>query len=90
YRTGGLLLAELIEINAYPVKNVLRKLLQDKTTGKNIIFATDGYTRYGCYDTDQITEGSLLGFASLDIQPRVMKDRTEQSERTRKKAEVFT
>lgn len=38
---------ELIEINAYPVKNVLRKLLQDKTTGKNIIFATDDYIRYG-------------------------------------------
>lgn len=83
-------MAELIEINAYPVKNVLRKLLQDKTTGKNIIFATDGYTRYGCYDTDQIIEGALLGFASLDIQPRMMKNRTEQSERTRKKAEVFT
>lgn len=81
---------ELIEINAYPVKNVLRKLLQDKTTGKNIIFATDDYIRYGCYDTDQITEGTLLGFDSLDIQPRVMKDSTEQSERTRKKAEVFT
>ncbi len=83
-------MAELIEINAYPVKNVLRKLLHDKATGKNIIFATDDYTRYGCYDTDQITENVLLGFDSLDIQPRVMKDRTEQSERTRKKAEVFT
>ncbi len=68
----------------------MRKLLQDKTTGKNIIFATDDYTPYGCYDTDHITENALLGFASLDIQPRVMKDRTEQSERTRKKAEVFT
>lgn len=83
-------MTELIEINAYPVKNVLSRLLLDKTTGKNIIFATDDYARYGCYDTDQITENALLGFDSLDIQPRVMKDRTEQSERTRKKAEVFT
>ena len=75
-------MTELIEINAYPVKNVLSRLLLDKTTGKNIIFATDDYARYGCYDTDQITENALLGFDSLDIQPRVMKDRTEQSERT--------
>ncbi len=81
---------ELIQINAYPVKNVLPKLLQDKTTGKNIIFATDNYSSYECDDTDQITVNALLGFDSLDIQPRVMKAQAEQSERTRKKAEVFT
>ena len=51
-------MTELIEINAYPVKNVLSRLLLDKTTGKNIIFATDDYARYGCYDTDQITENA--------------------------------
>ena len=39
-------MTELIEINAYPVKNVLSRLLLDKTTGKNIIFATDDYARY--------------------------------------------
>ena len=83
-------MAELIEINAYPVKNVLKKLLQDKTTDKNIIFATDNYLVYCCNDTDQITINALLGFDSVDIQPRVKKARAEQSERTRKKAEVFT
>lgn len=83
-------MAELIEINEYPVKNVLKKLLQDKTTGKNIIFATDDYMSYGCYDTEQLTEVALLGFDSPDIQPRVLKNHVEQSERTRKKAEVFT
>lgn len=81
---------ELIQINSFPVKNVLRSLLQDKTTGKNIIFATDNYSEYGCADTDQITINALLGFDTFDLQPRVLKARSEQSERTRKKAEVFT
>ena len=81
---------QLINLKEYPVKNVLPKLLQDKTTGKNIIYATDGYLGYGCDDTDQITESALLGFEALDLQPRVMKAQSEQSERTRKKAEVFT
>ena len=81
---------ELIDINMFPVRNVLKTLLQDKTTGKNIIFATDNYLEYGCTDTDQITENALLGFASIDLQPRVLKAQSEQSERTRKKAEVFT
>ena len=81
---------ELIQINVFPVRNVLKTLLQDKTTGKNIIFATDNYIEYGCTDTDQITVDALLGFASIDLQPRMLKAQSEQSERTRKKAEVFT
>ena len=76
--------------DTFPVKNVLRTLLQDKTTGKNIIFATDNYLEYDCADTDQITINRLLGFRSFDLQPRVLKAQAEQSERTRKKAEVFT
>ena len=58
-------MTELIEINAYPVKNVLSRLLLDKTTGKNIIFATDDYARYGCYDTDQIQKMHCLGLIRL-------------------------
>ena len=83
-------MSELIEINTYPVKSVLSRLLLDKTTGKNIIFATDYYIGYGCADTDELTVGTLLGFDSVDIQPRVRKAQADQSERTRKKAEVFT
>lgn len=37
-----------------------------------------------------MTEGVLLGFDSCDIQPRVYKAAAEQTERTRKRAEVFT
>ena len=37
-----------------------------------------------------ISEDLLLGVKAIDIQPRVLKSLKEQSERTRKKAEVFT
>mgnify|MGYP000739035484 CR=1 FL=1 len=33
----------LVDFNAYPVKNVLDTLLQDKSTKQNIIYATDAY-----------------------------------------------
>ncbi len=81
---------ELINLNVYPVKNVLTDLLKDKTTKKNIIFATDAYNEFGIGAKSQITEDILQGFGTLVIQPRVYKSLSEQSERTRKKAEVFT
>lgn len=34
---------ELISLKSYPVYNTLRILLQDKTTKKNIIWATNSY-----------------------------------------------
>ena len=81
---------ELINIKEYPVKNVLNAILKDKTTKKNIIFATDAYADYDVDAKTQITEQILLGFGALTIQPRVLKSMEEQSERTKKKAEVFT
>ena len=83
---------ELIKLDAYPIKGLVRRLLQDKTTRKNIMFASDSYAGYGAgyRDDSQMTEDALLGFASCDIQPRVYKAAAEQTERTRKRAEVFT
>lgn len=83
-------MTDLIEIDKYPVRDVLSLLLKDKTTGKNIIFATDTYSGYGYAEHDYMTETAVLGFSSCDIQPRVFKTQSEQNERTRKKAEVFT
>ena len=80
----------LIEIDKYPVKDVLSLLLKDKTTGNNIIFATDTYSKYGYSECNYMTEMAVQGFASCDIQPRVLKAKSDQLERTRKKAEVFT
>lgn len=81
---------KLIDIESYPVSNVLKALIKDKTTGKNIIFATDAYVDSGIDAKTQITEGNLRGFGALAIQPRVFKSLEEQTTRTRKKAEVFT
>ena len=71
---------------------MLKLLLKDKTTKKNIIFATNAYSIEGntIGATEHITEGLLLGFDSCEIQPRVCKSLDQQAERTRKKAEVFT
>jgi type II restriction enzyme len=85
-------LEELIKLDAYPIQGLVRRLLQDKTTKKNILFASDSYASYGAEyrDDSQMTETVLLGFRSCDIQPRVYKTASEQTERTRKRAEVFT
>ena len=81
---------KLVNIMAFPVRNVLPALLEDKTTKKNIMFATGAYQDFGISAKDQITEEILLGFGAFAIQPRVCKSFQEQFERTRNKAEVFT
>ncbi len=43
-------MADLIRLDYYPVQTTLKLLLQDKMTGKNIIWATD-FQRYGAADT---------------------------------------
>lgn len=83
---------KIIDLSAYPVKDMLGALLKDKTTKKNIMFATDAYSLldYTIDAKSQMTEDVLFGFNAFVIQPRVSKSLQEQSERTRKKAEVFT
>lgn len=83
---------KLIDLETYPVKDVLSRLLQDKTTRKNIIFATDAYTEKGkgFSAKDPITVDKLLGETGAFIKPRVEKTYEQQIARTRKKAEVFT
>lgn len=85
-------MSEIIDLRSYPVKDVLDLLLADKTTHKNIIFATDAYASLGeeFGDDRQITPVLLLGIDSCVIQPRIAKALSEQQDRTRKKAEVFT
>lgn len=83
---------DIINLREWPVERVLEILLQDKTTKKNIIFATNAYSDSG-YHIDaksQLTRGMLLGLDPHVIQPRVAKELAEQSERTKAHAEVFT
>ena len=84
--------ANLIDLNHYAVKATLKTLLQDKTTKKNIIWATTSYDDKGpeYQDTKQIQIGTLIGMNPMDLQPRILKSLEEQQSRTRSKAEVFT
>lgn len=80
-------MSDLIDLKSHPVDMALNVLLKDRTTEKNIIFATDAYDNIDF--TTGITKKLLLS-DSLDIRPRVSKSLEEQTRRTRKKAEVFT
>ena len=70
----------------------LPQLLQDKTTGKNIIFATDDYNSLieGINKKSEIKLEMFDAKNALDIQPRVYKSFDKQVSRTKQKAEVFT
>lgn len=85
-------MGKLIDFEAYPVRITLPILLQDKTTKKNIIWATDAYADKGngFQDTDHIEMMAVRGIDSINLQSRTEKALEEQQERTRKKAEVFT
>jgi len=71
-------MSDLIDLNSWPVSDVLSLLLQDKTTKKNIVRAENSPMR----------EDTLRGAGM--IRPRVAKELSLQAERTRKTAEVFT
>lgn len=72
--------------------SILKILLKDRTTKKNIIWATSDYVDYGSpYASDkQILIDEITGKNSDIIQPRVTKNKKEQTSRTRIRAEVFT
>ena len=78
----------LIDLKSPNVNLVLSSLLKDRTTGKNIIFATE--ISDDIHFTTNITKDLLLKDNRIDIRPRVSKSLEEQVKRTRKKAEVFT
>jgi len=72
--------------------NLLEILLQDKTTGATILWATDSYEKMGeSYSFQSAIKIDLItGEYGNLIQPRAVKSKEEQLLRTREKAEVFT
>lgn len=72
--------------------DLLKILLQDRTTGKNILWATDSYEQKGkkFVLVAPITTDLVTGKNGNLIQPRAIKSKEEQLLRTRDKAEVFT
>lgn len=83
---------KIIDLTVYPVNRVLKILLEDKTTRKNIVYATDSYEALGQgFSADShINPEALLGIDACEIQPRVSKTLDQQNQRTRVKAEVMT
>lgn len=71
---------------------LLKKLLIDKTTKKNIMWATDAYCEQGCdYERNkEITEPLITGHNADVIKTRARKAMEQQSQRTKQHAEVFT
>lgn len=71
---------------------LLKELLVDKTTKTNIIWATDAYGELGTeYQRDKEIQIHLITGQNSDvIKNRARKAMEQQSERTRKHAEVFT
>lgn len=71
---------------------LLSSLLRDRTTGHNIIWASDEYETLGdgYAADDEITTGKITGQNVGIIKPRVAKKLERQSQRTKSRAEVFT
>ncbi|MDO4545808.1 MAG: hypothetical protein Q4C25_06590 [Bacillota bacterium] len=74
---------------SYPLLDIL---LIDRTTSKNIIWASDDYSHLGeRYEArKQMTADLIIGSNTKLIQPRTAKTHSSQTSRTRAKAEVFT
>ena len=73
-------------------ENLLPILLKDKTTGRNILWATDNYLQHGSeYAPDKpICVNLITSRHGNVIKPRIEKSKSEQQKRVRQKAEVFT
>ena len=73
-------------------QEVLETLLRDHTTGKNIFWATHDYESLGNeYDYHApIMPELITGERGMIIRPRVLKSRSNQADRSRDMAEVFT
>ena len=73
-------------------KDLLDILLFDRTTRKNICWATDYYISYGVEYIPQepITKELITGPNSHLLKPRALRSLDEKNLRTKDKADVFT
>lgn len=71
---------------------LLSILLKDRSSGKNLIWATDTYISHGVGfgSQDYITQAQITGKRGNIIKPRTEKSKKEQHQRIKNKAEVFT
>lgn len=87
---------QLIDFHAPEVQAVLETLLKDRSTGKNIIWATDPPEELQTVMYEPVTDKSPITAQQLRLThyevvlPRMMKQTDTQQQRTRKKGEVFS
>lgn len=81
-----------IDQTAQDIDSLLKTLLKDTTTQRNIVWASQSYEGMGkAFCSDQPIRRSLLvGKHQSIIQPRVAKHVRKQEQRTRSSGEVFT
>lgn len=80
-------------VEDYLTKDIIKILLKDQTTKRNIIFATDSYALYGAAFTDEIPLDAVYSEndkISPLIKFRYEKDKATKSSRVKTKGEVFT
>ncbi len=82
---------KLDDIVSYSPK-ILDILLKDRTSGRNIVWATEDYRQLGAlYEAEGEIKAELVtGKNNYIIQPRITKSQKNQLFRTKAKAEVFT
>lgn len=86
---------QLIDFHAPEVQAVLDTLLKDRSTGKNIIWATDPPKELQTVMYEPVTDRSQITTQQLGLThyevvlPRMMKQTDTQQQRTRKKGEVL-
>lgn len=86
-------MVDIIENNIYrDYPAAFSLLLKDQTTQKNIFWATHDYEDKGegFQYADNITIEHITGKNGNVIKPRVLKGKSEQTSRTKTKAEIFT
>ena len=87
---------QLIDFHAPEVQAVLDILLKDRSTGKNIIWATDPPEELQTVMYEPVTDRAQITTQQLGLThyevvlPRMMKQTDTQQQRTRKKGEVFS
>lgn len=84
---------DIKENNLYRLDSrLLEILLVDRTTKKNLIWATDNYSSRGpgYKASDNINVYAIIKRNGSIIKPRVEKSKKEQTDRVKSKAEVFT
>ncbi len=84
---------DIKENNLYRLDSrLLEILLIDRTTKKNLIWATDNYSSRGpgYKASDNINVYAIIKRNGSIVKPRVEKSKKEQLERVKSKAEVFT